>query len=120
MRNQPKYKFFKNARYAVDGLFEIYKNETSFKIEIFIILPLILVSLFLKISLFMHLILIISLLFILFAECINSAIERCVDLACSEIHPLAKSAKDAGSAGVFISITISVICWLFAIAEMVI
>ena len=34
MRNQPKYNFFKNTSYALDGLIDIVKNEKSFKIEL--------------------------------------------------------------------------------------
>ncbi|MBR8461287.1 diacylglycerol kinase [Campylobacter sp. faydin G-105] len=115
MRNQPKYNFFKNTRYALDGLAEIYKNENSFKIELCLIAMLIAVSFALPFEAFMRLSTIVSLLFVLFAECINSAIERVVDLVTSEICPLAKVAKDAGSAAVFISISIAVLTWLFAI-----
>ena len=41
MRNQPKYNFLKNTKYALDGLYEIYGKESSFRIEIYIIAPLI-------------------------------------------------------------------------------
>ncbi|CZE46248.1 diacylglycerol kinase [Campylobacter geochelonis] len=119
MRNQPKYNFFKNTNYAISGLCEIVKNESSFKIELVIIAILSVCSLFLKLSVALHIILIVSLLLVLLTECLNSAIERCVDLTTTQIHPLAKAAKDAGSAAVFISICIAVISWGFVLFELI-
>ncbi|CZE46383.1 diacylglycerol kinase [Campylobacter geochelonis] len=119
MRNQPKYNFFKNTNYAISGLCEIVKNESSFKIELVIIAILSVCSLFLKLSVALHIILIVSLLLVLLTECLNSAIERCVDLTTTQIHPLAKAAKDAGSAAVFISICITVISWGFVLFELI-
>ena len=40
MRNQPKYNFFKNTSYALKGLIDLIKTETSFKIELIITLIL--------------------------------------------------------------------------------
>ncbi|AML50035.1 diacylglycerol kinase [Falsihalocynthiibacter arcticus] len=40
---------------------------------------------------------------VLAAECYNTAIERCIDYLSPAYHPLAKAAKDAGSAGVTIT-----------------
>lgn len=111
MRNQPKYHFFKNTSYALDGLRDIIKNETSFKIEViifFLLLPWIFIidfNIVEKILLFM------TLSGMLLAEVINSAIERTVDLVTLDHHDMAKRAKDAGSSIVFIAIVIFVFCW---------
>ena len=115
---RPKYNFFLNTKYALSGLCEIYKNETSFKIELFFVVILLPVCLLLSIDLALRLWLISSLLFILFAECVNSALERLTDLACKQIHPLAKAAKDASSAAVFIAITNAAIAWLIVLCEL--
>ena len=40
MRNQPKYHFFKNTTYALKGLKDIIRNETSFRIEMILVLCL--------------------------------------------------------------------------------
>lgn len=110
--NKPKYHLFKNTSYALNGLREVFKDESSFKLEIIIIAPLIICSLFLSVSLVEHILLAITLLFILMVECINSAIERCIDIVTNEYHILAKQAKDAGSAAVFISISMATITWI--------
>ncbi len=116
---KPKYKFFSNSLYAINGLAEIFKNEKSFRIELAIIVPLLIVGLFLPVSVWEHLILALSLFGILFAECVNSAIERAIDLISPKYHPLAKASKDAGSAAVFISISAAVLAWIVVLYNLV-
>ena len=108
---KPKYHFYSNTIYALSGLAAMWKNERSFKIELFIIIPLFIVIWFLPLSSVEQIILGISLLFILAMECVNSAIEACVDIITPDFHPLAKIAKDCGSAAVFISICTAVLAW---------
>lgn len=55
---------------------------------------------------------------ILAAECFNTAIERVVNHLSPDPHPLAKAAKDAGSAGVAITAVVAGIAWVFALAWM--
>lgn len=102
MRNQPRYKFFKNWGYAIDGIKDIFKNESSFRLEILIFTPLFFAVLLINFGLVLNLFLIFSMVLVLVCECINSAIERVVDLASPEFHQLAKAAKDAGSAAVMV------------------
>ncbi|MCY4179679.1 MAG: diacylglycerol kinase [Litoreibacter sp.] len=49
---------------------------------------------------------------ILAAEMLNSAIERAVDYTGKDIHPLAKAAKDAGSAGVALTACAGGLAWI--------
>ncbi len=112
MRNQPKYSFFKNSSYAFSGLFDIISSEKSFKIELAIIIPLLIVSVFLNLTLSEHLLLAAVLFLILVVECINSSIERAVDLTTTNYHILAKKAKDAASAAVFLSICLAGLVWI--------
>lgn len=108
---KPKYHFYSNTIYALSGLKAMVKNERSFKIELFIVTPLFIAIWFLPLSSIEQIILGMSLLFILAMECVNSAIEACIDLVSPDFHPLAKVAKDCGSAAVFISICTAVLAW---------
>ncbi len=45
----------------------------------------------------------ITIFMVLSAETINSAIEKTVDLACRERHPMAKLAKDMAAGGVLLT-----------------
>ncbi len=112
MRNQPKYNFFKNSSYAAKGLVDIIKSETSFKIELFLLVPVCLIIIFLDFTPVYKLLLFISYFFILIAEAINSAIERVVDLVTLEHHELAGRAKDVGSTIVFLSIIQCLTVWI--------
>jgi diacylglycerol kinase (ATP) len=58
-----------------------------------------------------HSFLAISLFVPLIAEVINSSIERTVDLVTYEHHELAKRAKDAGAALVFLSLAMLAFIW---------
>ena len=120
MRNQPRYTFFKNTRYATDGLKEIFANETSFKIEVVLIAAAWIGLIFVAIPLWVKAVLGLSPLLILLIEAVNSAIERVVDLVTQEHHPLAKQAKDAGSAAVFLSIVLTAGIWIATIYALVI
>lgn len=99
---KPKYHLFKNAKYALEGILILLKNEMSFKIEFGIIIPAIICSFFLPVSLVEHLLLVSVLLVVFIAESFNTAIEACVDLSVDSWHKQAKIAKDCASAGVFL------------------
>ena len=49
---------------------------------------------------------------VLAAELINTAIESAVNRTSTDIHPLAKRAKDAGSAGVAVAAIAAGVAWL--------
>lgn len=117
MRNQPKYNFFKNTSYALKGLIDLIKTETSFKIELIITLILLPVIFIIDATLTNKALLFISLMGMMLAEAINSAIERVVDLVTMEHHDMAGRAKDVGSAVVFLSIFIFVVTWTIILID---
>lgn len=110
--NKPKYTLFKNTQYALAGLKDIILNESSFKLQILGFVFFNIVVFFLPIQLTFKMILSLSLFIPILAEIVNSAIERAVDLVTLEYNELAKRAKDAGSALVFVSIVFTVLIWL--------
>ena len=111
MRNQPKYHFFKNTTYALKGLKDIIRNETSFRIEMILVLCLLPIVFIVPLELSYKLLMFMALMGMPLAEAMNSAIERVTDLVTLEYHEMAGRAKDAGSAVVFLSIVIFVVVW---------
>ena len=109
--NKPRYTLFKNTTYALNGLVEITKNEKSFRLQIVLFVAGIIVACSLPIDFVSKAILAVSLFIPLIAEVINSAIERAVDLVTFEHHELAKRAKDAGAALVFLSLSMLAVIW---------
>ncbi|MDJ1015337.1 MAG: diacylglycerol kinase [Paracoccaceae bacterium] len=55
---------------------------------------------------------------VLAAEAFNTAIEYTVDYISTERHPLAGRAKDAGSAGVFLSAIAAGVAWLAVLTRL--
>jgi len=111
MRNQPKYNFFKNASYALKGIKDLIKTETSFKIELVIAIFLLPVLIFIDVVLLDKIVMFIALMGMLIAEAMNSAIERVVDLVTLDHHIMAGRAKDVGSAVVLLSVVVFVVVW---------
>ncbi|MBU3952603.1 MAG: diacylglycerol kinase, partial [Proteobacteria bacterium] len=60
-------------------------------------------------------VLISSPMIVIVTELLNSALEAVVDRTGLEHHPLAKRAKDMGSAAVFVSIAIVIIVWVLVL-----
>ncbi|HDZ5065690.1 TPA: diacylglycerol kinase [Campylobacter jejuni] len=112
---KPKYRFYNNARYALEGIFALLKNEMAFRIELCVIIPAIILSFFLKVGFVEHLLLVGVLMLILITEALNSAIEACVDLITNEWHEKAKIAKDCASAAVFFSVLLALFVWGFVL-----
>jgi len=112
MNNKPNYHLFKNTKYALDGLKHAFKTESSFKLELFAAVFIVLGIIFIDVSLIYKMSLLITGILVLIVELINSAIENVVDLVTKEIHPLAKNAKDIGSTAVMFCIGLHVIIWI--------
>jgi diacylglycerol kinase (ATP) len=114
--NKPKHSLFRNGIYALEGLIDIIKNETSFKWQLLMLAVMGIVSWVLPIGFVHSSILFISLFIPVLAEVANSAIERVVDLVTIDYHILAKQAKDAGAALVLLSLVVTSLIWLSVLA----
>lgn len=115
--NKPQYTLFKNTRYALNGLTEVTKNEKSFRLQLLLFGWGMAVAWFLPVSYVHSAILSVSLFIPVIAEVINSSIERTVDLVTYEHHELAKRAKDAGAALVFLSLAMLGFIWALTLID---
>ena len=106
-------RFFKSIKYSLDGLFYAYRYEQSLWLHGFCTILAIIMGIIFKIKLSEWAIVFISLGAILALELINTAIEAAVDLTTTKIHPLAKIAKDCGSAASFVMSIVSIVISLF-------
>ena len=95
-------RFLKSFGYSIDGLKYAYKYEQSMLIHVIVTIAVIIVNIFFKVTAMEWLITFIAIGMVLSSELINTAIEAVVDLVTLEIHPLAKIAKDCGSAATFV------------------
>jgi len=119
MTNKPKFTLFKNITYALAGMREVLRSETSFKVQLGAIALVTLGLIFAPLPLMSKLVLFVSMWLIPFAEAINSAIERVVDLVTQEHHPLAGQAKDIGAFAVLMAFVIVAMIWGVVLAAAV-
>ena len=99
-------------KFSMDGLVYAYKNEQSMLIHAIGTVFTVALGLIFQIKLTEWALVFIALGVILASELINTAIEAAVDLCTLEIHPLAKIAKDCGSAATFVLTLVSVVICL--------
>ncbi len=106
-------RFFKSVKYSIDGLVYAYRYEQSLWLHGIVSIFAVILGVIFKIKLSEWAIIFIALGIILALELINTAIEAAVDLTTSKIHPLAKIAKDCGSAASFVMSIVSIVISLF-------
>lgn len=97
--------------YSIDGFKAAFKHEDAFRQEVFLAIVLIPLGLYLGKTGVEKALLVAVVLLVLIVELFNSAIEAAVDHTSLERHPLAKRAKDIGSAAVFVALAIAVSVW---------
>lgn len=109
---KPKYTLWDNAGYAINGLIEVTRHESSFKLQIVLFVVMNVIAWSLPVKFVYAAALSVSLFIPIMAELANSAVERVVDLVTHEYHELAKRAKDAGAALVFMSLLFTGAVWI--------
>ena len=99
------------TRYSLSGLAEATRNEGAFRQELMLAAVLVPAGLWLGQTGTDKALLVASVLLVLVVELLNSAIEATVDRISLDNHPLAKRAKDLGSAAVMIALLSVVVVW---------
>lgn len=99
------------------GLLASWQEESSFRKIVLLMILLMPATFLLPLTTLERVLLMLPLGIGLQVELLNSAIENVVDLATQEIHPLAKKAKDMGSAAQLINIIMLIGIWLFVLGN---
>ncbi|HZG60557.1 MAG TPA: diacylglycerol kinase family protein [Anoxybacillus sp.] len=102
-------RLLKSFSFAWEGIVFTFKNEKNMKIHCVAALFVCMTAWMLDLSKTEWLIILITIGVVFSLEMVNTAIERVVDLAAPEFHPLAKIAKDVAAGAVFVFVMISVI-----------
>lgn len=105
------HRIWKAFQYSLGGLFATYKSEPAFKLELVLTIFLIPSAFYLGTDVSTVSILIATLLLVLITELANTALEALADETTTEIKPLIKKAKDAGSAMVFVALINVIMVW---------
>ena len=99
-------------QYSLDGLRAAWTGEDAFRQELILAAVLIPAALLVPVSLVERLLLIGSVIMVLIVELLNTAVEAAIDRHSFEINPLAKRAKDLGSAAVMLALLLTAGIWI--------
>lgn len=110
MPRGPK-RIFKAAVWSWQGLRAAWLHESSFRLEVYLLVVLAPVALWLGQTPVERVLMIGSMLLVLAMELANSAIEAVIERYGPEFHELAGRAKDMGSAAVFVLMMNVLLCW---------
>ena len=97
--------------YSIDGIAATWRTEGAFRLEVLIAAVLIPIACAMPVVLIERALLVASVLMVLVVELLNSAMEAAIDRVSLDPHPLAKKAKDTGSAAVMVAIVIAMLLW---------
>jgi diacylglycerol kinase (ATP) len=97
--------------FSMAGLRECFRHEEAFRQEVYVLVPLVPLGLWLGDGPVERALLIGSLLIVPIVELLNSAVEASVDRVGLERHELSRRAKDTASAAVLLSIVLAVLVW---------
>jgi diacylglycerol kinase (ATP) len=101
------------AKYSMHGFIAAFKNEAAFRQEALLSMGLIPLAIWLQPGFVPFCLLVGSLLLVMMVELLNTGIETAIDYQSMEVHPMAKLAKDFGSAAVFLSFVNLALVWGF-------
>jgi diacylglycerol kinase (ATP) len=99
-------------RYSADGLAAAWRHEDAFRQEMLAAAVMVPAALLLPVTLVERILLIAVVMLVLIVEILNTAVEAAIDRQSFEINPLAKRAKDLGSAAVMLSLILAAGVWI--------
>ncbi|WP_308788166.1 diacylglycerol kinase family protein [Planomicrobium stackebrandtii] len=105
-------RFLRSFQFAAQGIGTALKREQNIRFHVTAAVVVVLAGFLTGLSYMEWLIVILLIGGMIALEMVNSAIERVVDLATSELHPLAKQAKDMAAGAVLVFAAASAIIGL--------
>jgi len=98
-------------RWSLKGIAIAWRTESSFRLEVWMFVPLAPLAFWLGQNGIERIILVGSMLLVLSAELLNSSIEAVIERYGAEHHEMAGRAKDMGSAAVFVLMMNVLLVW---------
>jgi diacylglycerol kinase (ATP) len=105
-------RIFDATAVSLAGLKVAVRSEHAFRMELALGAGLVVVAFLVSVTGVERALMIGCVFLILIVEILNSALEAAVDRISLERHPLAKRAKDLGSAAVFLALVNLAVVWL--------
>ena len=96
-------RLFKSFYYASQGIGYAFRTQANLRIHFAVSIVVVIAGVWLQLSAIEWAILVVTMMIVLSAELFNTAIEAALDRVGTDIHPLAKIAKDTAAGAVFIT-----------------
>lgn len=110
-------RIIKAAGYSKDGLQAAWKCEAAFRQVLILNIILFILAWIKDFGVAVRMMLILASFISIIVELLNTAIEAIVDYISLEKHPLAKIAKDTGSAAQMLALLLLMLMWLIALCS---
>lgn len=107
----------KAAHNSLSGLRFALIEESAFRQELALAIPLFILAYFLPVELSLKLLMVSSTMLVLIVELLNSSVEAAVDRVSFRQHGLSKRAKDYGSAAVLLSLVLCFLVHAFSVFQ---
>jgi diacylglycerol kinase (ATP) len=104
-------RLYKATGYSIAGLKSTFQYEQAFRLEVYILIILLPLALWLGNNPIEYCLLIGSWILVMIVELLNSAVEAAIDRIGMEQHELSGRAKDIGSAAVMMSVLLAAGVW---------
>ncbi|MDX1491545.1 MAG: diacylglycerol kinase [Pseudohongiellaceae bacterium] len=98
--------------YSIAGLRSAFSSEEAFRLEVFALIIALPLAFYFGQTPVEQILLIGSIILVMIVELLNTSVEAVVDRVGVEFHPLAREAKDIGSAAVFVAMAFAGFTWL--------
>lgn len=105
-------KWLRSFRYAYEGIKYALSTQRNMKFHFMVAFGVMILALFFHLSKLEILFILLSVTLVIVTELINTGVEKAVDLAMPQKHPLAKIAKDVAAASVLVSAVFAVVVGL--------
>lgn len=102
-------KFSKSLSFAIKGLFEVFRTQRNFKIQIAFALTAFVLSFVLNLDESQILWISLSVAIVLILETLNTLVEKMMDLIHPHYNPVVGVIKDLGAAAVLIAANFSIV-----------
>jgi len=111
-------RIIKATGYSIDGFKAAYKFEAAFRQVLWLNLVLLAAVIVLPFALGIKMMLVVASFLSLIVELLNTGLEACVDHTSTAKHPLAKIAKDVGSAAQFLTLSLLMVLGVMALSAL--
>ena len=105
-------KFLKSTKSAIKGLRSVFKTEQNFRIQLYLAILVLVLSIYFQISKFEWMIVMLLILLVLLTEIVNTVIEKFNDLLKPRLHHYVYAIKNIMAGAVFLVSIIALIIGL--------